>query len=135
MFLLIRSNNCNSCGMFSTLHSNMFLLIPGWTWKPCIFCITLHSNMFLLIRVTNEVSTSNVSPFTFQYVSINTCYHSEKVPELPALHSNMFLLIQSMTLWTESFRRSLHSNMFLLIRRWIVRYNVGRHLYIPICFY
>ena len=56
------------------LHSNMFLLIPKWEVIPLKKeILTLHSNMFLLIPSWFiAVWTSFV--FTFQYVSINTCF-------------------------------------------------------------
>ena len=88
--------------------------------------------------MTNEVSISNVSPFTFQYVSINTLIYAEISTSRIYLHSNMFLLIlytvykkgtktevftvQYVSINTDldifcmvSFS-NLHSNMFLLIQ-------------------
>ena len=79
---------------YHPLHSTMFLLIPLWFSWYAVTCIPLHSTMFLLILELGTFIVSNISDFTFHYVSINTLYRFFSFRFLTSLHSTMFLLIR-----------------------------------------
>ena len=50
----------------------MILLIPKAANINGVFKATLNSNMILLILISKHVATAILSPFKFQYDSINT---------------------------------------------------------------
>ena len=76
-------------GTFTALNSNMILLIPKAANINGVFKATLNSNMILLILISKHVATAILSPFKFQYDSINTCPRPEGQVEKESLNSNM----------------------------------------------
>ena len=137
MFLLILLFCTRSSVLESSLHSNMFLLIH-YNVQSCYLRIELFTFQYVSINTISALLvTLERIHFTFQYVSINTYSLVLLASDYRTLHSNMFLLIQSMRAvnqlmwpnftfqyvsintdrcrWTRRVFFSLHSNMFLLI--------------------
>ena len=117
------------------LHSNMFLLIRIHRSGIVTFRWPLHSNMFLLIRDWRKITSAPIF-FTFQYVSINTmagyirasgalCFTFQYVSINTLLHTAVY----------QHIHYTLHSNMFLLIPSVTSSPIPESFLYIPICFY
>ena len=93
----------------------MFLLIQFQSEHSLHSVFPLHSTMFLLILELGTFIVSNISDFTFHYVSINTLYRFFSFRFLTSLHSTMFLLILFKESKMVDEELTLHSTMFLLI--------------------
>ena len=121
------------------LNSNLFLLIHRTIFQSGIWDSALNSNLFLLILLpwldvepififfkfqSVPINTTvriydgeMITNFKFQSVPINTCHQIiHQSCNIPALNSNLFLLILIEIEEGRSLNFTLNSNLFLLIR-------------------
>ena len=71
--------------------------------------------MYLLILLGLGIADASKALFTFHNVSINSCFVSHHLTQLPNLHSIMYLLIRFFVFSMSTLFVYLHSIMYLLI--------------------
>ena len=113
----------------------MFLLFPqGECEIPLFFDRFTFQYVSIISRYLMNYFYINLI-FTFQYVSIISCIFETIIMMFAHLHSNMFLLFQSLDIFSCVLVIDLHSNMFLLFRSRVLGKCRKERIYIPICFY
>ena len=95
----------------------------------------LHSNMFLLFQILRQEFLIEESKFTFQYVSIISILSSGNLMELKKFTFQYVSIISLKESAVQAFHNNLHSNMFLLFQSMLFGHLYEKGIYIPICFY